>query len=83
MSCAMSIRLRQKGADRIERVRYRVEGREQVVAAELLLLHQGVVPNINLSNAIGCEHEWDERLHCCARVSMGGARAVFRDLDRR
>jgi thioredoxin reductase/bacterioferritin-associated ferredoxin len=63
-----------EGTDRVERVRYRVDGREQVVAAELLLLHQGVVPNINLSNAIGCEHEWDERLHCL-RPRLDGRRA--------
>lgn len=52
-----------EGTDRVERVRYRADDREQVVAADLLLLHQGVVPNINLSSAIGCEHEWDEGLH--------------------
>jgi NADPH-dependent 2,4-dienoyl-CoA reductase/sulfur reductase-like enzyme len=27
---------------------------------DLLLLHQGVVPNINFSNAAGCAHVWDE-----------------------
>jgi NADPH-dependent 2,4-dienoyl-CoA reductase/sulfur reductase-like enzyme len=53
-----------EGSGRVERVRYRTGGREAVVAADLLLLHQGVVPNINLANAIGCEQEWDERLHC-------------------
>ena len=47
------------GAQALERVHYVAAGRTEEVAADLLLLHQGVVPNINLSNAIGCEHRWD------------------------
>src|SRR5918912_2337466 len=35
-------------------------GAEERLACDLLLLHQGVVPNINLSNAAGCVHDWDE-----------------------
>ncbi|SCZ06724.1 NAD(P)/FAD-dependent oxidoreductase [Microvirga guangxiensis] len=35
-------------------------GREQRMPADLLLLHQGVVPNVNFSNAAGCDHYWDE-----------------------
>lgn len=31
---------------------------------DTLLIHQGVVPNVNLSNALGCTHEWNER-QCC------------------
>ncbi len=66
-----------EGSERLERVRYRADGRELVVPAELLLLHQGVVPNINLVNAIGCEQEWDERLHCFApRLDAWGGSSV-------
>jgi len=57
-----------KGVERIEalgegslqRVRYVADGRTEELPADLLLLHQGVVPNINLANAIGCTHRWDE-----------------------
>jgi NADPH-dependent 2,4-dienoyl-CoA reductase/sulfur reductase-like enzyme len=52
--------LRAEGADKVEAVVYRKGGREQRMAVDTLLLHQGVVPNINLSNAIGCRHVWDE-----------------------
>ena len=66
-----------EGTDRVERVRFQADGREQVIAADLLLLHQGVVPNVNLANAIGCEHEWDEPLHCFRpRLDAWGASSV-------
>lgn len=32
--------------------------------ADLLLLHQGVVPNVNLANAAGVAHRWNERQLC-------------------
>mgnify|MGYP006267653763 CR=1 FL=1 len=34
------------------------------IAADLLLLHQGVVPNVNLANAAGAAHEWNDRQLC-------------------
>ncbi len=34
------------------------------IAADLLLLHQGVVPNVNLASAAGAAHEWNERQLC-------------------
>jgi len=65
------------GSDRLERVRYRVDGSERSVAADLLLLHQGVVPNINLANAVGCELEWDDQLSCLRpRLDAWGASSV-------
>jgi octopine oxidase subunit A len=55
--------LRAKGTERLERVCYAVGAEQHAIDASLLLLHQGVVANINLSNAVGCEHEWDPLLH--------------------
>ena len=51
------------GGERLRQVRYRAAGRERVLPADLLLLHQGVIPGINLSNAIGCAHRYDDRQH--------------------
>jgi len=66
-----------EGSDRLERVRYRASNREAVVPAAMLLLHQGVVPNVNLASAIGCEHQWDDRLHCFVpRLDAWGASSV-------
>lgn len=52
--------LRAEGTDKVAAVVYTKAGSEQRIAVDTLLLHQGVVPNINLSNAIGCRHVWDD-----------------------
>jgi NADPH-dependent 2,4-dienoyl-CoA reductase/sulfur reductase-like enzyme len=52
--------LRALGDAAVREVAYRRGAAEVRVACDLLLLHQGVVPNINLSNAAGCAHDWDE-----------------------
>jgi NADPH-dependent 2,4-dienoyl-CoA reductase/sulfur reductase-like enzyme len=49
-----------EGEGGLKDVVWRAGGREHRMAADLLLLHQGVVPNVNFSNAAGCAHEWDE-----------------------
>lgn len=54
-----------RGDGRLREVAYRVgRGREIRLEADALLLHQGVVPNINLASAIGCKHHWDETQLC-------------------
>jgi len=58
------------GGDRVEEVAYRVfGGSETRMPVDTLLLHQGVVPNINLSTAIGCAHGWDPAQLCFTPVS--------------
>lgn len=51
--------LRAVGADRVERVEYQVHGRAAHIDTGLLLLHQGVVPDVNLARATGCGYDWD------------------------
>jgi len=46
------------GDDRITSVRYTRNGKTNEIETDLLLLHEGVVPNTQLSRAIGCDHEW-------------------------
>ena len=54
------------GTDRLMGLRF--DGRE--VPADLLLLHDGVVPNTQLSRAMpGCAHEWDAA-QACLRPSL-------------
>jgi NADPH-dependent 2,4-dienoyl-CoA reductase/sulfur reductase-like enzyme len=45
-------------------VSYAVGAGRETVPADVLLLHQGVVPNVNLAMAAGAEHRWDERQLC-------------------
>jgi NADPH-dependent 2,4-dienoyl-CoA reductase/sulfur reductase-like enzyme len=57
--------LRAMGGTKVEALAYRCDGsEEQRIVASTLLLHQGVVPNVNLAMAIGVEHRWDETQLC-------------------
>jgi NADPH-dependent 2,4-dienoyl-CoA reductase/sulfur reductase-like enzyme len=49
------------GAGRVERLRFRTGGRWRELPADLVLLHQGVVPEVSLSGAAGCALEWNPR----------------------
>ncbi len=70
-------RIEAVGDARLQRVRFVAGGRSEELPADVLLLHQGVVPNINLSNAIGCEHHWDDaQLAFVPAVDAWGASSV-------
>jgi NADPH-dependent 2,4-dienoyl-CoA reductase/sulfur reductase-like enzyme len=56
--------LRIIGAERAERVSYVWRGAVREEAADLVLLHQGVVPNVNLALSLRCDHVWNERQRC-------------------
>jgi NADPH-dependent 2,4-dienoyl-CoA reductase/sulfur reductase-like enzyme len=44
----------------VERIRFRRRGGPiESLSADGVLLHQGVIPDINLSDAAGCAHDWD------------------------
>jgi len=45
---------------RLRAVAFTAGGHRQEVACDLLLLHEGVVPNLNLAVALGCATRWDE-----------------------
>jgi NADPH-dependent 2,4-dienoyl-CoA reductase/sulfur reductase-like enzyme len=66
------------GRGRLETVVYRkADGSERQLPASLLLLHQGVTPNLNLANASGCAQAWDERQLCFKPVVDGwGASSI-------
>jgi thioredoxin reductase/bacterioferritin-associated ferredoxin len=56
------------GDGRLATVTYAAGGRRETIPAELLLLHQGVVPNVNLAMAAGIEHRWDDLQLCWSPV---------------
>lgn len=52
-----------EGEGRLQAVAFTQADRDGRIAADTLLLHQGVVPQVNLAMAAGCAHVWsDERL---------------------
>ena len=65
------------GGEGLARVRYARGGRSETVAADTLLLHQGVIPNTNLTRALGCAHDWDPAQRCfVVRRDAWGAASV-------
>lgn len=52
------------GRDRVGRVRFTRSGVVGEIPASTLLLHQGVVPNTQLTRQLGCEHVWDDAQRC-------------------
>lgn len=57
-------RLEAVGDDKLCEVVHVAAGGERRMPADLLLLHQGVVPNVNLAIAAGVTHAWNERQLC-------------------
>jgi thioredoxin reductase/bacterioferritin-associated ferredoxin len=51
-------------AGTLKQLRYEAGGASHILDVDHLLLHQGVVPNINLSQALGVAHRWNEGLAC-------------------
>jgi NADPH-dependent 2,4-dienoyl-CoA reductase/sulfur reductase-like enzyme len=70
--------LRAEGDGKLARVAYRKRGSDtRYIEADNLLLHQGVVPNVNLAMSVGVEHRWDETQLCWSPVvSPFGATSV-------
>ncbi|MEP6702692.1 MAG: NAD(P)/FAD-dependent oxidoreductase [Betaproteobacteria bacterium] len=56
--------LKASGNGKLEHIAYTRNGRDAVIPAGLLLLHQGVIPALNLSSASGCAQHWDAQ-QCC------------------
>lgn len=56
--------LRAIGNDRLTQVEFRAGGRRHRQAADLLLLHDGIIPSVQLTTALGCAHVWDAAQHC-------------------
>jgi bacterioferritin-associated ferredoxin len=47
---------------------FRARHREERIGTDILLVHQGVVPNIQISQALGCTHAWDPAQLCWSPV---------------
>lgn len=53
------------GETRLEAVRYRtLGGAGKTVPARMLLVHEGVIPDVQLPLALGCRLEWSESQQC-------------------
>lgn len=57
-----------EGADAAQALTFNVGGRPQRIATRCVLLHQGVVPNIQFSQSLRARHEWDPAQLCFTPV---------------
>jgi thioredoxin reductase len=53
-----------EGRAKAEGIRYEANGTTSTLPVDLVLLHQGVVPNVNLTMALGCDHRWNDMQAC-------------------
>ncbi len=56
--------LRVEGRDGVERIVIVANGQERTEAADTLLLHDGVIPSVQLTRALGCSHAWSAAQRC-------------------
>jgi thioredoxin reductase len=57
--------LEAKGSDQVESLRYRTaDGHDRTVAADILLVHEGIVPSIHATLGLGCAVEWRDDQDC-------------------
>jgi len=56
--------LRAAGDDVLQRITFRAGGGDRTENADLLLLHDGIIPSVQITRALGCAHRWDAGQHC-------------------
>lgn len=52
-----------QGKDKVSALEVQRGGGSETISCDTVLLHQGVIPNVNLSNAAGCDHVFDDDQH--------------------
>lgn len=61
--------VRALGRDCLQEIEYtQANGKTVRVPASLLLSHEGVVPSIHMTQALGCAHEWNSQQACLVPV---------------
>jgi thioredoxin reductase len=51
------------GIDHLERVAFTSDRKTHTIQADTLILHDGVVPNTQITRLLNCEHSWDTIQH--------------------
>lgn len=61
--------VRAEGEAALRGVSFRTAQGWQTEAADLLLLHDGVIPSVQISRAVGCVHAWNDTQRCWQPVT--------------
>ncbi|MQB08075.1 FAD-dependent oxidoreductase [Agrobacterium tumefaciens] len=65
--------LRADGDGRLEHIEWTAGAERQKVKADVLLVHEGIVPRIHETLALGCAHDWNsEQNYFAARLNRWG-----------
>ncbi len=56
--------IRAEGVDSVSSISFKVGEVAHSLACENLLLHQGVVPNVQITRSLALEHHWDNKQRC-------------------
>lgn len=56
--------IRALGADSLEKVSYTVKGETRELPAAVLLRHEGIIPRVQICNALGARLRWDRVQRC-------------------
>jgi thioredoxin reductase len=64
-----------RGRDQVETLEVETPRGMQILRADLLVLHQGIVPEVNFGSALGCAYRWNEAQACFEPVvdAWGGS----------
>lgn len=66
-----------EGGESCTALTFDANGARQRIETELVLLHEGVIPNVHVSMAINCGHDWDATQLCWRpRLDAWGATSV-------
>jgi hypothetical protein len=52
------------GEEKVEGIRFKSRGESIQLSADHLFLHQGVIPNLNMTRSMGLEHHWCKQQLC-------------------
>ncbi len=52
------------GEGSVEKIRFIHNGRPHTIDCSTVFLHQGVIPNTQITRALGLKHTWDDLQHC-------------------
>jgi len=55
--------VRIEGAGQAQEIRFEQRGRAISIPAENVALHNGVIPNQQMTRLLGCDHDWDDLQH--------------------
>ena len=53
-----------RGEDRVESLQFKCRGKQHQVSCSALMLHIGVVPNVQMTRALNLDHRWNPRQRC-------------------